>query len=380
MYLHGVVSLALAPHRALRRLLGPAVTLGLAAGAAVHLDSGARAVQGSGGGPRRIFIDAGHGGTDPGAIGNGIVEKELNLAVALRLRDLLDEDTLDTSGGGEWEVMMTRTDDSSVSLSSRTNAANNWPADRFVSIHHNAFTSSLASGTESFSFANGTPGADLRDRLQEELIAAMGLVDRGPKTANFFVLRESLMPAALTEAGFLSNPGDAAALSAPGAVEALARAHLFGIQRHYGIPPHVPVDGPSTYCFPKTASAGCVPSIVATGTPSLSQSDFVVACDQVLSQQFGMLFWGREGLELPLLGGFLCVGGPLTRTPVQFSFGLGPGNCSGRLALPMDSAFLTSAGMLPGDEIFCQWWYRDPGLLPAAPVGLSDGLKFTVLP
>jgi hypothetical protein len=46
----------------------------------------------------------------------------------------------------------------------------------------------------------------------------------------------------------------------------------------------------------------------------------------------------------------------------------------------MDSAFLTSAGMLPGDEIFCQWWYRDPGLLPAAPVGLSDGLKFTVLP
>jgi len=275
---------------------------------------------------------------------------------------------------------MTRTDDSSVSLSSRTNAANNWPADRFVSIHHNAFTSSLASGTESFSFANGTPGADLRDRLQEELIAAMGLVDRGPKTANFFVLRESLMPAALTEAGFLSNPGDAAALSAPGAVEALARAHLFGIQRHYGIPPHVPVDGPSTYCFPKTASAGCVPSIVATGTPSLSQSDFVVACDQVLSQQFGMLFWGREGLELPLLGGFLCVGGPLTRTPVQFSFGLGPGNCSGRLALPMDSAFLTSAGMLPGDEIFCQWWYRDPGLLPAAPVGLSDGLKFTVLP
>lgn len=380
MYLHGVVPLALAPHRALRRLLGPAVTLGLAAGAAVHLDSGARAVQGSGGGPRRIFIDAGHGGTDPGAIGNGIVEKELNLEVALRLRDLLDEDTLDTSGGGEWEVMMTRTDDSSVSLSSRTNAANNWPADRFVSIHHNAFTSSLASGTESFSFANGTPGADLRDRLQEELIAAMGLVDRGPKTANFFVLRESLMPAALTEAGFLSNPGDAAALSAPGAVEALARAHLFGIQRHYGIPPHVPVDGPSTYCFPKTASAGCVPSIVATGTPSLSQSDFVVACDQVLSQQFGMLFWGREGLELPLLGGFLCVGGPLTRTPVQFSFGLGPGNCSGRLALPMDSAFLTSAGMLPGDEIFCQWWYRDPGLLPAAPVGLSDGLKFTVLP
>ncbi|MGB0332927.1 MAG: hypothetical protein ACPGPE_14045, partial [Planctomycetota bacterium] len=126
--------------------------------------------------------------------------------------------------------------------------------------------------------------------------------------------------------------------------------------------------------------AGCVPSIESAGNPSVSQSDFVVACDQVLSQQFGMLFWGREKLELPLLGGFLCVGGPLSRTPVQFSNGLGPGNCSGRLELHMDSAFLAANGMLPGDEIFCQWWYRDPGLLPAVPVGLSDGLQFTVLP
>ncbi|MDB2575768.1 N-acetylmuramoyl-L-alanine amidase [Planctomycetota bacterium] len=364
----------------LRRTAPLVATLGLAAVAAVQLETTASAVIGGGGAPRRIFVDAGHGGIDPGAVGNGVVEKELNLEVALRLRDLLEADTADTSGGGEWEVMMTRTDDASVSLASRTNAANNWPADRFVSIHHNAFTSSLASGTETFSFSNGTPGADLRDRLQEELLNAMGFVDRGPKTANFYVLRETLMPAALTEAGFLSNPGDAAALSAPGAVEALALAHLFGIQRHYGMPPHVPVDGPSTYCFPKTASAGCVPSIEAAGTPSVSQSDFVVACDQVLSQQFGMLFWGREGLELPLLGGFLCVGGPLMRTPVQFSNGLGPGNCSGRLELQMDSGFLNASGMLPGDEIFCQWWYRDPGLLPAAPIGLSDGLKFTVLP
>ncbi len=364
----------------LRQAAPLVATLGLAAVAAVQLETTASAVLSGSGAPRRIFVDAGHGGIDPGAVGNGVVEKELNLEVALRLRDLLEADTADTSGGGEWEVMMTRTDDASVSLASRTNAANNWPADRFVSIHHNAFSSSLASGTETFSFSNGTPGADLRDRLQEELLNAMGFVDRGPKTANFYVLRETLMPAALTEAGFLSNPGDAAALSAPGAVEALALAHLFGIQRHYGFPAHVPVTGPSTYCFPKTASAGCVPSIEAAGTPSVSQSDFVVACDQVLSQQFGMLFWGREGLELPLLGGFLCVGGPLMRTPVQFSNGLGPGNCSGRLELQMDSSFLNASGMLPGDEIFCQWWYRDPGLLPATPIGLSDGLKFTVLP
>lgn len=366
--------------RATRRLGAVACTLAVAAAAALSLDRTADALGSSLGGPRRIFIDPGHGGSDPGAIGNGIVEKELNLAVSLRLRELLEADTADPSGGGEWEVMMARTDDASVSLTARTNMANGWPADRFVSIHHNAFSSSIASGTETFSFANGTPGADLRDQLQDELIAAMGFVDRGSKTANFHVLRESQMPAALTEAGFLSNPGNAAALSAPGAVEALARAHLFGIQRHYGLPPHVPISGPTTYCFPKIDSAGCVPAIVASGTPSLTQSDFQVACTPVLSQQFGMLFWGREELQLPLLGGFLCVGGALNRTPVAFSDGLLPGNCSGRLELDMDSAFLQASGMLPGEDIYCQWWYRDPGALPAVPVGLSDGLRFTVLP
>ena len=132
-------------------------TLGLAAVAAVQLETTAGAALGGSGAPRRIFVDAGHGGTDPGAIGNGIVEKELNLEVALRLRDLLEADTEDTSGGGEWEVMMTRTTDASVPLSSRTNAANNWPADRFVSIHHNAFGSSIASGTETFSSPTGRP-------------------------------------------------------------------------------------------------------------------------------------------------------------------------------------------------------------------------------
>ncbi|MEM9800741.1 MAG: N-acetylmuramoyl-L-alanine amidase [Planctomycetota bacterium] len=364
----------------LRQLLAVSAVLGAAGLAAVSVEAAGGGSENTEGSAIRIYIDPGHGGSDPGAIGNAIVEKEINLDVALRLREQLEADTLDTFGGGTWEVRMSRTTDQTVSLSQRAIDANNWPADRFVSIHHNAFTSSLANGTETFSFSDGTISADLRDLVQEELILALGLTDRGGKTANFFVLRETNMPAVLSEGGFLTNPGDAAALSAPGAVDLLARAHLFGIQRSYGIAPYVPSDGPIAYCTAKVSSPGCVPSIGSTGTPSLSQSDFVVNCEDVVSQQFGLLFWGRQEIQLPLLGGTLCVGGTIRRTPVQFSFGLGNANCSGFLELPMDSAFMQSQGFAAGDDIYCQWWFRDPGLLPAAPVGLSNGLRFTVRP
>ncbi len=373
---------ALAPSRrtlGVLSLMGAAGLLAALPGDAASASSGGSSA-GSGTAPVRVVIDPGHGGTDPGAIGNGIVEKEINLAVGLRLRELLELDTLDTNGGGEWEVLMTRETDATVSLGARTTLANNWPADRFVSIHHNAFSSSLANGTETFSFANGTLSADLRDRVQEELITALGLLDRGSKTANFFVLRETFMPAALSEGGFLTNAGDAAVLSSSDAVDRSAKAHLFGLQRHYGFPAYVPTDGPTTYCVAKVASPGCVPAITSSGTPSLASSDFIVACDNVVSQQFGLMIWSRVEADVPLFGGTLCVGGSIRRTPVQFSFGLGNGNCSGRLQMSLDSAFLQTSGLQPGDEVYAQWWFRDPFYFPNDPVGLSDGLRFTVLP
>lgn len=379
----------MAPHRSSlhlasrsRRALGVLATV---SGAALFAALPGGAAPGGGssgfvGSPIRVVIDPGHGGSDPGAVGNGIVEKEINLAVGLRLRELLELDTLDTNGGGEWEVLMTREADTTVSLIARSNLANNWPADRFVSIHHNAFGQSSANGTETFSFAEGTLSANMRDRIQEELIIALGLFNRGSKTANFSVLRETNMPAALSEGGFLTNAGDAAVLSSPTAVDRSAKAHLFGLQRHYGFQPYEPTDGPTSYCVAKLASPGCVPAITSSGTPSLSNSDFVVGCNDVVSQQFGLLIWSRQEAAIPLFGATLCVGGSIRRTPVQFSFGLGNGNCSGRLELSMDSTFMQTSGYQAGEEIFAQWWFRDPFYFPQDPVGLSDGLRFTVLP
>jgi len=332
-----------------------------------------------GGSAMRVVIDPGHGGSDPGAAANGLVEKDLNLQVGLRLRELLELDTLDTSGGSEWEVMITRTTDVFISLGGRTTLANNWPADVFVSIHHNAFSSSLANGTETFSFTNGGMSALLRNDLQDEQLLAHGLNNRGPKTANFFVLRETNMPAVLSEAGFLTSPIDAATISAPGFIEDAARAHLFALQRYRGVAPHVPQLQPENYCVAKTSALGCVPTMGWVGEPSLSSSTpFEVVCQNVVSQQFGLMVLSADSAAIPFYGGTLCLGGNLIRSPIQFSFGFGTGDCSGRLTQELSGTYLQSLGFQAGDEAHAQFWFRDP--YSPIQVGLSDGLRFRIMP
>jgi|GEM_PF-3879845 len=187
-----------------------------------------------------IAIDPGHGGSDPGAVGSGMQEKEIVLDVSTRFADLLRDDTADGRGGGQWSVIMTRVGDESVSLAARASFANSMGADRFLSIHANAFSDPSANGTETFSFSEGTTGAALRNLVQEEMIAAWGLRNRGNKTANFAVLRETAMPAELHELGFITNSGDAVKLASDGARQSAAEAHLRALQRHFGLAPYIP--------------------------------------------------------------------------------------------------------------------------------------------
>lgn len=197
------------------------------------------------GGFPRICIDPGHGGSDPGAQGFGLDEADAVLDIALGLADLLEADTLDPAGGGDWQVLLTRTDDLTVSLQERVDLANTWGAHRFVSIHANAFTSPLASGTETYCYQEATTAALMRDRVQEEMVAAWGLVDRGTKTAGFYVLVNTAMPASLSETAFITNPYDNTFLADPDQRRAMALAHLFALQRHYGLAPYEP-SGPGT--------------------------------------------------------------------------------------------------------------------------------------
>ncbi|HTE50420.1 MAG TPA: N-acetylmuramoyl-L-alanine amidase [Kofleriaceae bacterium] len=190
---------------------------------------------------RTIVIDPGHGGSDPGGVGNGLQEKNIVLDVATRFKQLLDADTADTSGGGRWVALRTRTNDTFVSLSARASFANAQGADRFMSIHANAFGDPAAHGTETFSFAEGSTGAALRNLVQQEMIAAWGLTNRGNKTANFAVLRETAMPAVLHELAFVTNATDANKLRSATERQKAAQAHLRAIQRHFGITPHIPL-------------------------------------------------------------------------------------------------------------------------------------------
>lgn len=191
-----------------------------------------------------VVIDPGHGGTDPGGVGNGLQEKDIVLDVSIRFRDLLVADTADLAGGGAWTVHLTRDDDTFVGLSARADYANSLGADRFMSIHSNAFSDPSANGTETFSYSDSGDGAALRNLVQEEMIAAWGLRDRGNKVANFAVLRETAMPAILHELAFITNAAEAAVLGSAEKRQQAAEAHLRGLQRHYGIAPYIPTGDP----------------------------------------------------------------------------------------------------------------------------------------
>lgn len=160
----------------------------------------------------KICIDPGHGGSDTGAVGydgDGYPnEKDFNLDIGLRVRELLEGDGA--------TVIMTRTTDTDVSLQGRCDVANTNSADIFLSIHFNS-GAEAAHGTETFYWEKydlstySVAGKNLSDAVQTELISRLGLTDRGSKKDysyfgyNLYVLNHTTMPAALTEIAFISN-------------------------------------------------------------------------------------------------------------------------------------------------------------------------------
>lgn len=195
---------------------------------------------------QKICVDPGHGGSDPGAVGGSQNEKTNNLNTALKVRDWLNADTSDGSGGGSWSVYMTRSSDVTVSLSARTNYANANAVARFLSIHNNACGSCGASGTETYSYiTNNSTSNNLRNNIQSRSVQAWGLPNRGNKTANFHVLRETNMPAALAELGFIDTASNRTYLGNSSHQNNMGKHHLWAIQNHYGITAYTPGSNPS---------------------------------------------------------------------------------------------------------------------------------------
>lgn len=178
-----------------------------------------------------VWIDGGHGGKDPGAVGNGLKEKDIVLKVSLGVKERLES---------EYEgarVRLSRSTDVFLELKERTAAANKAGADLLVSIHCNA--GGGAGGFETFRYTNASAASrSLQNVLHTEIMTALkpfNVIDRGQKAANLHMCRESKMPAVLTENLFIDVAADAAKLKRQDVIDALIAGHVDGIAKYLGL-------------------------------------------------------------------------------------------------------------------------------------------------
>ncbi len=152
-----------------------------------------------------IIIDPGHGGKDSGAIASGteIYEKDIALSVSKKISSILLRQN-------DIEVILTRADDTFLSLVERGEVANRLGADLFVSIHANSFPDiPSAYGIETYYLPSDTYDSEtLAEDIQKTLVSYVDTRDRGTKTSVFKVLETANMPSVLVELGFLSNIGE----------------------------------------------------------------------------------------------------------------------------------------------------------------------------
>ncbi|MGI6097481.1 MAG: N-acetylmuramoyl-L-alanine amidase [Dethiobacteria bacterium] len=182
---------------------------------------------------KRIVIDPGHGGSDPGSSGNGLVEKDLNLQIALNLQNFL-------SSGWECQLRLTRDRDIFVSLSDRVKFANSWPSDFFYSVHCNAFSDANANGWESYIRLSPTPAEKTQQRIIHETVwqylRRFQVRDRGMKQAGYFVLRNTKNSAMLSEYLFVTGDRDNVLLKDAEILKGMAYVTAQGLAKALNLP------------------------------------------------------------------------------------------------------------------------------------------------
>ncbi len=184
---------------------------------------------------KRITLDAGHGGIDPGAIGpTGLTEKSVTLRIAKELKTILEEEGA--------TVYMTRTEDAEVSpkgedatdveeLQARCDVANQSQSDLFVSIHIDAYTKPEPHGTTSFYYRRGTKHSrTFAEDVGKGVVRRLGTFNRGAKGCNFYVVRHTDMIATLVEVAFISNPAEEKLMKSDKGVKLAAQGIADGIR------------------------------------------------------------------------------------------------------------------------------------------------------
>ena len=192
---------------------------------------------------RAIFLDPGHGGSDSGAVSNGLREKDLTLSVYNKVSSRL------ASLG--YSVLTSRNTDKDVDLVSRADQANKSNADMFLSIHFNAGGRGASYGIETYYYKarpEYTPAINkdkhndperleksrkLAQKIQQSLVSKTGAYDRGVKRETFAVLRETSIPSILVELGFIDNREEANKIKTNEYQEKLADGIVDGIVEYY---------------------------------------------------------------------------------------------------------------------------------------------------
>lgn len=189
----------------------------------------------------KIVLDAGHGGSDPGAVGvNGLYEKTVNFDVVNRVKAILE--------GRGYEVALTRDSDIFLSLAQRVAITNSLAPDLFVSVHANAHTNPSINGSLVLYYDKDYPQADyppsdamaaltpeskrLAQLVQDAMVKTAGTVDRGLVPSAVYVARMGSVPSILVETAFLSNAGDAANLADADFRQKLAAGIAVGIEAY----------------------------------------------------------------------------------------------------------------------------------------------------
>lgn len=185
-----------------------------------------------------IALDAGHGGSDTGAIGpTGVTEKGVTLRVAKALQKLLQVEGA--------TVLMTRTTDTEVSpkkanasdveeLQARCDVGNDGNADIFISMHMDSFTNSTPSGTTGYYYTKGSKASQrLAQYVSEGVVTALGTGNRGTKSCNFYVVKHTDMPATLVEMAFISNDKEEKLMNSEAGINRAAEGILNGLRRFF---------------------------------------------------------------------------------------------------------------------------------------------------
>ena len=187
-----------------------------------------------------IVVDAGHGGDDPGKVGiNGVLEKDLNLQIALKLKDLLEK--------GGMKVILTREGDAGLydagagnkkvqDMRRRCEIITEAKPVFTISIHQNSYPDEAVKGAQCFYFGQSEEGKELAETIQESLKSQLDKENHRMAKANesYYLLKKTPTPTVIVECGFLSNSQEAALLMTDDYQQKVAQAVYTGAVQFLG--------------------------------------------------------------------------------------------------------------------------------------------------